>query len=177
MRPSASLHRLADFVPIVLLRIDERLIHGQVVIGWASQLRPDRYVVVDDELAKSRWEQDLYRLGAGGAEVLFPTCEQARARASEWRVSPERTIVLTKDVSTMRRLAAGGSLLGDNVVIGGVHPAAGRREVLTYVHLTESEMSELGALVDEGLEVSARDLPDAHAVDFEHLKRRWNSSN
>jgi PTS system mannose-specific IIB component/fructoselysine and glucoselysine-specific PTS system IIB component len=161
----------------VLLRIDERLIHGQVVIGWASQLRPDRYVVVDDDLAKSQWEQDLYRLGAGGVEVLFPSCEDARARLPEWRAAPERTILLTRDVATMRRLGEGGLVRGESIVVGGVHPASGRREALTYVHLTEREMGDLEALAAAGVDVSARDLPDSQRVDLELLRRRWNSSN
>ncbi len=50
-------------MPVVLYRIDERLIHGQVVMGWGPQLGVEHYVVVDDELATSEWEQDLYRLG------------------------------------------------------------------------------------------------------------------
>jgi PTS system mannose-specific IIB component/fructoselysine and glucoselysine-specific PTS system IIB component len=164
-------------VPIVLLRVDERLIHGQVVIGWASQLRPDRYVVVDDDLAQSQWEQDLYRLGAGGAEVQFVSCTDARPHLDEWRAARERTIVLTRDVATMRRLVEGGALRGESVVVGGVHPAPGRREAVTYVHLTETEMADLGAIDAAGLDVVARDLPDAHRVDFEHMRRRWNSSN
>ena len=48
---------------VVLYRIDERLIHGQVVIGWGTQLHPDSYLVVDDALAASDWEQELYVLG------------------------------------------------------------------------------------------------------------------
>ncbi len=48
---------------VLLYRIDERLIHGQVVMGWGPQLDVEHYVVVDDELAASEWEQDLYRLG------------------------------------------------------------------------------------------------------------------
>lgn len=164
-------------MPLVLLRIDERLIHGQVVIGWASQLRPDRYVVVDDDLAKSQWEQDLYRLGAGGTEVLFPSCADARARLPEWRASPDRTILLTRDVTTMQRLAEGELLRGEAVVVGGVHPAPGRREALTYVHLTEREMADLEALAAAGVSVSARDLPDSPRVDLDVLRRRWNSSN
>lgn len=164
-------------MPLVLLRIDERLIHGQVVIGWAHQLRPDRYVVVDDDLARSQWEQDLYRLGSGGAEVQFLSGSEARARLAEWRAGAERTIVLTRDVATMRKLVEGGALDGEVVVVGGVHHAPGRREALTYVHLTETEMADLSAMDASGVEVVARDLPDAQRVDFEHLRRRWNSSN
>lgn len=162
-------------MPIVLLRIDERLIHGQVVIGWANQLRPDRYVVVDDDLAASRWEQDLYRLGAAGVEVAFFSTADALTHLDEWRTGFDRTILLTRDIATMRRLAESGPLRGESVVIGGVHHAPGRDEALTYVHLTEKELGDLEAIDAAGVEVVARDLPDSPRVELDLLKRRWNS--
>lgn len=162
-------------MPIVLLRIDERLIHGQVVIGWANQLRPDRYVIVDDDLAASRWEQDLYRLGAAGVEVSFVPTAEAITHLDEWRTGFDRTILLTRDVATMRRLAESGALAGESVVVGGVHHAPGRNEALTYVHLTEKELGDLEAIDAAGVGVVARDLPDAPRVELELLKRRWNS--
>lgn len=154
---------------IVLFRVDERLIHGQVVIGWGHQLRPDRYAVVDDDLAGSDWEQDLYRLGAGTAQVVFATSEDARDRLSEWRDDPQRTILLTRDVATMWRLGAGGMLSGERVNLGGIHHGPGRRELLTYLHLTPEDVDHLVNLAAEGVEVSARDLPDAHRVPLETL--------
>ncbi|MCH7533350.1 MAG: PTS sugar transporter subunit IIB [Gemmatimonadetes bacterium] len=154
---------------IVLFRVDERLIHGQVVIGWGHQLRPDRYAVVDDDLAGSDWEQDLYRLGAGTAQVVFATAEDARDRLSEWRDDPQRTILLTRDVATMWRLGAGGMLSGERVNLGGIHHGPGRRELLTYLHLTPEDVDHLVNLAAEGVEVSARDLPDAHRVPLETL--------
>jgi len=164
-------------VPVVLLRIDERLIHGQVVIGWGTQLRPDRYVVVDDELATSEWEQDLYRLGAGGVEVVFATAEEARERLAEWRSAPERSILLTRNVATMRRLAEGGLLEGQSVNIGGVHHGPDREELLTYVHVSDAEQRDLEAIADTGADVAARDLPDAHRVSLASLLGgRWKSS-
>ena len=154
---------------IVLFRIDERLIHGQVVIGWGHQLRPARYAVVDDDLADSAWEQDLYRLGAGTADVVFATTEDARGRLPEWRDDPLRTILLTRDVTTMWRLGAGGMLAGDRVNLGGLHHGPGRRELLTYLHLTAEDEDLLVKLAAEGVEVSAHDLPDAHRVPLETL--------
>jgi PTS system mannose-specific IIB component/fructoselysine and glucoselysine-specific PTS system IIB component len=50
-------------MPIVLLRVDERLIHGQVVVGWGEHIHMDRIAVVDDEISASPWEQELYCLG------------------------------------------------------------------------------------------------------------------
>ena len=162
-------------MPIVLLRIDERLIHGQVVIGWANQLHPDAYIVVDDGLAASRWEQDLYRLGAAGVGVSFFSAADALAHLDEWRTGFDRTILLTRDIATMRRLAESGALRGESVVVGGVHHAPGREEALTYVHLTEKELHDLEAIDAAGIEVVARDLPDAPSVELDLLKRRWNS--
>ena len=155
---------------IVLFRVDERLIHGQVVIGWGHQLRPDRYAVVDDDLAGSDWEQDLYRLGAGIAQVVFATTEDARDRLSEWRDDPQRTILLTRDVATMWRLGTGGMLSGEAVNLGGIHHGPGRRELLTYLHLTPEDLDHLEKLATEDVEVSARDLPDAHRVPLQTLR-------
>ena len=47
---------------IVLFRVDDRLIHGQVVVGWGRPLGVNRIVLVDDQVAGSPWEQDLYRM-------------------------------------------------------------------------------------------------------------------
>lgn len=151
---------------IVLLRVDERLIHGQVVIGWGHELRPDRYVVVDDTLAESEWEQELYRLGAGGTEVVFATASEAAAALTGYGDDASRTVVLTRDVATMRRLAEGGALEGRTVNVGGLHHGPGREKVLTYVHLAPSEVEDLRGLVDAGVRVQARDLPDAPKVDL-----------
>ena len=164
-------------MPVVLLRIDERLIHGQVVIGWGNHLRPHRYVVIDDGLATSEWEQDLYRLGAGGAEVLFVTVAEARRRLDEWRAAPARSILLTRDVATMRRLAEGGLLEGESVNLGGVHHGPGRDELLTYVHVSAAERRDLEDIVAAGAEVTARDLPDSLRVSLSSLLgSRWKSS-
>jgi len=156
-------------VPLVLLRVDERLIHGQVVLGWGSQLRPDRYIVVDDHLAGSGWEQDLYRLAAGDADALFVGVEEARKKLPEWRSGEERSILLTRNVGTMLALARGGLLEGASVNLGGLHHRRDRRQVLTYLHLSEDEVRQLDSLGAEGVAVSARDLPDAARVPLKSL--------
>lgn len=154
---------------VVLLRVDERLIHGQVVLGWGSHLRPDRYVVVDDELAGSDWEQELYRLGADGVDVLFSTVDEARSALSEWREDARRSILLVRDVTTLGRLASGDVLRGFSVNLGGMHHGPGRRETLTYLHLSEEDRAVLAALDQGGVEVTAQDLPDATRVSSKTL--------
>ena len=90
---------------VVLYRIDERLIHGQVVMGWGPQLGVEHYVVVDDELATSAWEQDLYRLGLPDtASADFLTVADARTRLTDLDANSRNTIVLTRTIAAMNAL-------------------------------------------------------------------------
>ena len=156
-------------MPIVLYRVDERLIHGQVVIGWGLDLRLQRYVLVDDDIALDDWEQELYRLAAGDADVLFATATEARERLGEWREEPARTIVLTRDIGTMRRLADGGRMVGEEVNLGGLHHAPGRKELLPYLFVSDEDREDLRKLGASGVSVSARELPDSHRVSLATL--------
>ncbi len=154
---------------IVLYRVDERLIHGQVVIGWGSQLRPGRYIVVDDELSESEWEQDLYQLGVGDAEAVFVSVGECRRLLAGWQSDSVRSILLTRDLASMVRLAESGLLSEEKVNLGGLHHGPGREQVLTYLHLTQDDREALRMLGGNVASVSARDLPDANKVPLKSL--------
>jgi PTS system mannose-specific IIB component/fructoselysine and glucoselysine-specific PTS system IIB component len=157
-------------VSIILYRVDERLIHGQVVVGWGAQLKPQRIVVVDDELAASSWEQDLYTLGLpNDLASEFRSVADARRQLASWRSGADRVFLLTRDIATMLRLAEGGVMSGEEVNLGGIHHAPGRRPVLPYLYLNEAELHDIGALASTGVQVSARDLPNGRRVEAGQL--------
>ena len=69
-----------------LYRIDDRLIHGQVVVGWGQPLDLRFIVLVDDEVAASDWEQELYRMGVPpDMEVYFDTVTGAAENLSRYQ--------------------------------------------------------------------------------------------
>ncbi len=155
---------------VVLYRVDERLIHGQVVVGWGGRLDPSRIVVVDDILAVTPWEQELYAMGVPSeVEAEFTTVSDATARLPEWQNGGERIMVLTRDIGTMTRLARSGLMEGAEVNIGGIHHAPGRRRVLRYVFLSDEDRRALEELSSQGTRVVARDVPDARRVELEEL--------
>ena len=155
---------------IVLFRVDERLIHGQVIVGWGGVLHPDRIVVVDDDLAASAWEQELYAMGLPEElTTSFESVVDARGHLPGWRSGAQRVLVLTRDVATMRRLAGDGAMRGEEVNIGGIHYAPGRAQVLPYVYLSATEIGAMGELEGEGVRVSARDLPGERRVELKDM--------
>jgi len=148
---------------LALVRLDDRLIHGQVIVGWGQPLNIAFIILVDDEVRDSAWEQDLYRMGVPSSiEVVFASVEEARRRIPEWETDPRVGILLAGDIDTMAALVAAGNI--PRVNIGGIHHRTGRSERLRYVYLTDEEAAKLRRLASDGVEVTAQDVPTARAV-------------
>jgi PTS system mannose-specific IIB component/fructoselysine and glucoselysine-specific PTS system IIB component len=157
-------------MPIVLYRVDDRLVHGQVVIGWGKPLAAGFIALVDDTVAASDWERDLYRMGVPpDIELIFAGVADAVRLAPAWRADPRNGILLTADVGTMCALADGAPPVS-RVTLGGLHHRPGRRARLPYVYLTDEELTQLRALAARGTEVSAQDLPTSPPVPLEMLQ-------
>jgi mannose/fructose/N-acetylgalactosamine-specific phosphotransferase system component IIB len=150
-------------VSIALYRLDDRLIHGQVVVGWGQPLACGFIVLVDDEVRESDWEQDLYRMGVPEAmEVIFASITEAVTRLPDWEADNRVGILLVGDIDTAADLARRAALRRLNV--GGVHHRPGRIERLRYVYLTPDEAAKLKALAASGVDVQAQDVPTARPV-------------
>ena len=156
-------------MPIELFRVDDRLIHGQVVVGWGQPLDVGFIVLVDDEVATSDWEQELYRLGVPpGMSVHFETVTEAAARFAGYNGERRVGILLTKDIDTMRRLATQVPALR-RINLGGLHYSEGRVQKLRYVFLTPQEEQVLRDLASRGIDVTAQDVPATRPVSLDAL--------
>lgn len=152
-----------------LYRIDDRLIHGQVVVGWGQPLDLRFIVLVDDEVAGSDWEQELYRMGVPqDMDVYFDQVTEAATKLEGYASDPRRGLLLTGDIETMMRLVdATGAITRVNV--GGIHHRPGRTQRLRYVFLSPDEADALRALARRGVDVSAQDVPAARPVPLDEL--------
>jgi mannose/fructose/N-acetylgalactosamine-specific phosphotransferase system component IIB len=158
-------------VAIDLYRIDDRLIHGQVVVGWGQPLNLGFIALVDDEVAGSEWEQELYRMGVPPEmDVYFATPNDACRKLEQWQSDQRPGILLTGDIETMQRLIdLCPSIKAVN--LGGIHHRAGRTLKLRYVYLSPQEEEALRALASDGVAVTAQDVPSARAVPLEDVLR------
>ena len=155
-----------------LFRIDERLLHGQVIVGWGMRLGLDYYVIVDDEVAASEWEKDLYSAGLPeGVDAYFVSTTECIRRFEELDGHSGRGALLTRDPVAMRELAEAGVLAGRRVNLGGLHAGGERRRILPFLFLAPDDLSDLKVIAERSGSVSARDLPSAPEVPFEELVR------
>ncbi len=154
---------------IHLYRIDDRLIHGQVVVGWGQPLNIRFLVLVDDLVASSDWEKDLYRMAVPPEmDIYFADVATAIRDHARYAGDPRPGILITGDISSMQRLVRGVKAIG-SVNLGGIHHRAGRAEKLRYVFLTAGEEQQLHELEAAGVEVTAQDVPSARAVPLSEI--------
>jgi len=156
---------------IVLVRVDNRLIHGQVVEAWLPHLKVARVVVADDEAAHS----PLIRAAMGLAvqpqvEVeIRPLQEVDFAAVSGDGV---RTLLLLRNIQDVV-VAGGRGLRVQTLNLGNVHFEAGRRQVSPSVFLSRADLDRLKMLAAAGAEVEARAVPSDRPVTLADISERF----
>jgi mannose/fructose/N-acetylgalactosamine-specific phosphotransferase system component IIB len=146
-------------MPVKLARIDDRLIHGQVILGWVPAVKPDRIVVANDRVAGSDWERKFYSSCVPPeVNVSFANVADAARQIAGDLYQNEQIIVLLESAQdTLRLMAAGIDLKEVNV--GGLHYREGSVELLPFVFLVHEERNALRELVKRGVTLFAQDVP------------------
>ena len=145
-----------------LHRIDDRLIHGQVLVAWGARLNPARIWVVDDGVAASGWERALFRDAAPGIEVRVASVAQAAEAHAAESNAPGAAFLLVRDLATARRFAEAGAVVAEWNV-GGLHYAPGKEKLNDYVYLDATDREHARALLLAGARLSVQDVPASRA--------------
>jgi mannose/fructose/N-acetylgalactosamine-specific phosphotransferase system component IIB len=162
-------------VPLLLARVDDRLVHGQVAHGWGAALRPTLFLVVSDALGADPSLAELFLLavpeGARGRCVSMREALDPETRAL---IDRERTVLLLPGTAEAVALREAGFPL-DQLNLGGLHHAPGKVAVLPYIYLDDSDRAHLRRLAALGVRVSAQDLPANPVHDLESLLEKAGS--
>jgi mannose/fructose/N-acetylgalactosamine-specific phosphotransferase system component IIB len=149
---------------IAVLRIDDRLIHAQVVIGWGRDVNPDRIVVADDRVSASEWEKSLYMNAASpDIKVSILSLRDAVDRVRGGVFDREKVIFLVRSPQNVLRLIDLGLEI-DEVNVGGLHYGEGKEKLLDHLYVSKEERSALRELVKRGVTLEARALPEHEPV-------------
>ncbi len=156
-----------------LVRVDDRLLHGQVLLAWAAALAPHRILLAHDEVAGDAARRDMYlSLAEGDYEVAVERVEVAAATLAT--AAAERTLCVLGTAADARRLVELGADIR-RIQLGGMHHKTGAKRFLDYIYLAVADAADLQALLARGVELEAQDLPGARRVpvDAAALARLW----
>jgi len=144
---------------ILLTRIDNRLVHGQVGITWTSSLGANLIVVVDDEAANQPIQQQLMTMTAdnAGVGIRFFTVEKTIRIIS--KASPSQKIfIVCKTPSVAKSLVDGGVQIKD-LNVGNMHFSTGKHALTKKVYVDDQDVEDLKYIEAKGVNVFMQDTP------------------
>lgn len=155
---------------IELVRLDDRLIHGQVVAGWVKYLRIKTIVVIDDDVAGDPFQLSLMKIAVPeGVDVEVGRVDMSKELLEKVEESPKKAIILVSQASDLYRLYADFGVSLEVVNIGGVRFREGREQLSETLFLSEEEIQFLANMVNDGIEVEFQPTPFDKRIDFHEI--------
>lgn len=150
-----------------ILRVDDRLVHGQVIAGWVAGLALERIVLVNNAVAADPFEREIYASAVPPQLelVILPVAGAVNAGVA---MTARKTLWLVESMQDALALVEQG-LHVKSVNVGGIHAAAGRSQVLSFVWLGQSDREACRRLTALGVRLEARMLPSAEVHDLAAL--------
>ncbi|MBE6120732.1 MAG: PTS N-acetylgalactosamine transporter subunit IIB [Erysipelotrichaceae bacterium] len=144
---------------ILLTRIDNRLVHGQVGVTWTKTIGANLLVVADDETAQDELTQRLMTVTAksSGVGIRFFSIEKTAAIIDKAAPS-QKIFIICKTPKDVRRLVDAGVEIKE-VNVGNMHYADGKHQLTAKVYVDDQDMKDLKYLASKGIHVYAQDVP------------------
>ena len=151
---------------IVLARVDDRLIHGEVVSVWTPSLNINRIIIVDDEVAADAFNKRVIKaLAPNGVRCNVYSVEKGADILQRDSKDPaERVMVLTKTPITYDRMADLGLKLSD-VNLGGMGLRGERTPFIKNVACSPDEIEAIKNLIEKGTHVYYQLVPEQQVIE------------
>lgn len=144
---------------IGLARIDDRLIHGQIVTAWCRTTSVTTILIADDSLVNDNFTQRLLKAAAPpDISVLIMSIEMAGVFLKEDAEPNERIMLLTKTPEAMEKLADYGVIF-QTIVLGGMGLKPGRNRFNKNVSASPEEVACMKRIVDRGIDMQYQLVP------------------
>lgn len=148
----------------VLYRIDERLIHGQVMVAWQAKTGANTVVIVDEVAAHDAFMQQVYQLAAP-SNIKVEVAEVQQFREMMQHEDGKHAIILFKGPMEAWEALHEGVAVGE-LIVGNVATTAQRKKYTKYAYLSEEEKEKLADLQRLGWKVNMQLLPDDAKSEF-----------
>ncbi len=149
---------------VCFARVDERLIHGQVMTSWVKKYWIKKIILVDDDIVQDDFMKDVLVLSAPQGVKVEVRSAADTAAALEDEKSEENTMLLFKDLRYVQLLVNYGFPLKE-LNIGNIGSAPGRKAITREVYVSEEEKEILRELSGKEIFVYIQKLPQDAQVD------------
>lgn len=153
---------------ILLTRIDNRLLHGQVSTQWSSSIGANLILIANDEVSENKMRQGLMDMAApSGVETRYFSLEKT-INIIHKAADRQKIFIICENPQDVLTLVEGGVPI-DKVNIGNMHMSDGKRQVATSVAVDDHDIETFRKLQEKGVELEIRRVPSIAAENIEKL--------
>ncbi len=154
---------------IIIARIDDRLIHGQVVTSWIKAYPVTKILIIAEDLAKNMLMQRIYQsVAPEGINVVIMDNLHAKNYLHEDEKRNENLMILVKTPDVFEYLVESGVPL-TKIILGGMGSKPGRETLFRNVSANEAERESLRRLIDRDVKIVYQMVPVDKEVEVEKL--------
>lgn len=154
---------------IVLTRIDDRLIHGQVMTSWLNYTSANKIMIVDDNVAKDTFMRGvLSTVIPANIALEILSVEDASNKIMSGFEPKERVIILVKFPKTVFAMMEKGVKL-EKLNVGGMGVSAGRKKLYKNISASEEEKQIFKKIIEMGCNVTIQIIAEDKATDVSKL--------
>jgi PTS system mannose-specific IIB component len=151
---------------IVLARIDDRLIHGQVVTVWTKEVKCERIIVCNDEVAADAIRKALLtQVAPPGMKASVVDIEKAIRVYNNPKYAETRTLLLFTNPTDVLRMVEGGVDI-KSINIGGMSFKEGKKQITKAVSVNEKDIEAFKKLHEKGIELEIRKVAADSKIDL-----------
>lgn len=154
---------------VVLARIDDRLIHGQVITAWVKAIKATAILIIDEELTKNTIMQRIYKASAPtNISLLIMTPSEAIKFLLDDDGCIQELIILVKVPQRLEELTDAGIRL-DKITLGGMGANKNRIQLVRNVFASIEEIACMKRMLKNNLSIQYQLVPDDKAIDIQKL--------
>ncbi|MCA6069536.1 MAG: PTS sugar transporter subunit IIB [Endomicrobium sp.] len=146
-------------MPIVLARIDDRLVHGQIVQGWLKTISIDTLLVVSDLASCDKMQQALMAMALPSVvEFTVQSIKDATNTILSRQYDNRKVMLLTISPSDILHMIENGVNL-KSLNVGGMHFVNGKKQLLYNIYVDDKDIENLYKICIKGVDIEGRILP------------------
>ena len=151
-----------------MVRVDYRLVHGQIVAKWIKFRPVDRLILADDSLVDDPFMGDIYRMAVPDREVDIVKLGDVQTAIDR---KNDTVLLIFKDVASAYTVYKNGLQLPE-LNVGAVQNSAQRKAVVQGVALTVEEYEKLSEMKAEGVNVFLQPIPENDPVSLGSIEKK-----
>lgn len=157
---------------IKLMRVDYRLIHGQVAVSWTNFLGVDSIVVANDEAAGNQLTLMTMKL-AKPSGVDLVVCRVGETNEMLEKLREKKVFLVCGNIKDAAILAGQTEQI-PKICLGNVKSASGKKKINEQIFLDEGELRTLEELSGRGIPVECQTVPSAKILSLQDMQKIWN---